>query len=141
MSIARRFWTRSTRGAPATLPVWLASGSAWRRAHAARCPARPGGDARPGMPRLASPQVGAGLVGAGAGGNRAMAGAVMPFAVQGMAARSPPGRELPAGAPLLYRGGYPVHQDGQCRDDGDNGQEIERRRPGMIGIGAGTARI
>jgi hypothetical protein len=70
----------------------------WRRPDAARCPARPGGNV---LPWLVSAQVGAGLVGAGAGWNRVMAGAAAPFAVEGVAAQPRPGRQLPAGAPLL----------------------------------------
>ena len=67
---------------------------------AARCPGRPGGNA---LRWLVRTQVSAGLAGAGAGGNRAMAGRPLPLlaGVGGVAARPRPGRELPAGAPLL----------------------------------------
>jgi len=69
-----------------------------------------------------------------------MAGAAAPSAVQGVAARPRPGRQLPAGSPLLHCGAHPVHQDAQCRDYGGNGQEKREGSPGLIGsIGAGNA--
>lgn len=53
------------------------------------------------LPRLARPQVGLGLVGTVAGTNRAGTSAAVLLAAQGAAAGRL-GRQLPAGAPLLY---------------------------------------
>ena len=70
-----------------------------------------------------------------------MAGVAATSGFEGVAARPRPGRQLPAGAPLLHRGGHPQHHDDQCREYGDDGQEHKRFSPGMVGIGAGAARI
>jgi hypothetical protein len=70
-----------------------------------------------------------------------MAGAAGPFGFEGVAARPRSGRQLPAGAPLLQRGGHPVPQEAECRQYGEKGQEKQLGSPGTIGIGAGAVRI
>ena len=50
-----------------------------------------------------------------------MAGAVVPFAVRGVAAWSRPGRQLPAGSPLLYGGSYPEPDGEESDHDGNQG--------------------
>ena len=49
---------------------------------------------------------------------------------------APAGRQLPAGAPLLHRGGHPAYQDDKCRDHDGKGQEKQQASPAMMGAGA-----
>jgi len=63
-----------------------------------------------------------------------MAGAAGLSGFQGVAARARPGRQLPAGTPLLHRGGHPSREDAQCREYEAKGHESTQATPGMIGI-------
>jgi hypothetical protein len=94
--------SRATKAGGA-VPVLVSpvSGRAWRWPSAAGCPACSGGNALPVLSWLVGLQVGAVLASAGGGGSRAVPGTAVPFAAGGMAVRSWPRRQLPAGAPLL----------------------------------------
>ena len=86
-----------------------------------------------------SPQVGAGLVGAGAGGEPGYGRCRRAVRRRGRGRPARPGRQLPARASLLHRGGHPGPQDPHSRDYGALGQQDHQASPGVIG--AGAARI